>query len=96
MTPADFWSLSYRIQFRSEVSKIKKDTYRNILNFIDCYPNEEVDHEANIEGEVDLLTGVLMIGDTVLHPLLRGVPEVDQQAHHGQDEHTKNLTAYTE
>ena len=31
-------------------------------------PDEEVYHEADVESQVDLLAGVLVVGNTVLHP----------------------------
>lgn len=33
------------------------------------HPDEEVDHEEDVEGEVDLLRGVLVPRDALLHPL---------------------------
>ena len=44
-------------------------------NVSDClllclpYSDEEVDHEAGVKGEVDLLAGVVTVGDAVLHSL---------------------------
>ena len=50
------------------------------------HPYEEVDHEKDVEGEVDLLGGVLHPGDALLHPLGRGVDEVDAKGGDGEDE----------
>ena len=36
---------------------------------VSAYPDEEVDHEEDVEGEVYLLGGVLGPGDTLLNSL---------------------------
>ena len=55
------------------------------------YPDEEIDHESDVEGEVDLLAGVLVVGDAVLHSLGRRIPEIDQERHHRENKHAENL-----
>ena len=55
------------------------------------YPDEEIDHESDVEGEVDLLGGVLVVGDAVLHTLGGRIPEIDQERHHREDKHAEDL-----
>lgn len=68
------------------VGLISKYLYKNTT-----YPDEEIDHESDVEGEVDLLGGVLVVGDTVLHPLGGRIPEIDQERHHREDKHAEDL-----
>ena len=55
------------------------------------YPNEEVDHEEDVEGEVDLLGGVLVPGDALFDADGGGVDEVNDERSDRQDEHKANL-----
>ena len=55
------------------------------------YPDEEIDHESDVECEVDLLGGVLVVGDAVLDPLGGRIPEINQERHHREDKHAEDL-----
>ena len=63
----------------------------NLENTKPTYPDEEIDHESDVECEVDLLGGVLVVGDAVLHSLGRRIPEIDQERHHRENKHAENL-----
>ena len=43
--------------------------YFRLKDCLTTYSYEKIDHEPHVEGEVDLLGGVLVVGNTVLNPL---------------------------
>ena len=47
------------------------------------YPDEEVDHEEDVEGEVDLLGRVLCPGDALLYTLTTHTHVIDQLRYRG-------------
>ena len=57
------------------------------------YPDKEVDHEEDVEGEVDLLGGVLCPGDAGLNRVAGGIDEIDNQGGNGKEEYQNHLRA---
>ena len=70
------------------VGLISKYFYKNTTS---TYPDEKIDHESDIECEVDLLGGVLVVGDAVLDPLGGRIPEINQERYHRKDKHAEDL-----